>query len=98
MTIIIACASIGMVAVSNLSRDMNSDLKMQAEIFMDKVFSDTKYEKDFSDKDYDFSGIRIERTIIEYKKQKRIRILMVEAFSITNRKIGEMKELIFVEP
>lgn len=98
MTIILACAGIGMTAVSNLSRDMNADLKIQAEIYMDKITNDTWTESDFTDKNFEFSAFRVERTIQPYNKQKRLRLLTIEAYTLSNRKVGERKQLILVMP
>jgi prepilin-type N-terminal cleavage/methylation domain-containing protein len=98
MVIILVCAGLGITAFSNLHRDMNGNKQSQAEVYMAKIQNDTKIDSDFTDKDFEFAGLHFERSVLPYNKDKRIRLLRIEAFNNLDRKIGEIKELIMVTP
>lgn len=98
MVIILICAGLGMSSFANLNKDMNGNLEIQAEVYMEKVINDAKASKKYTDKVFEFEGIRVERSFKPYQQEKRLILMQVEAFNGRNKKIGEIKELILVTP
>lgn len=98
MIIILICAGLGMTAISNLSRDMNGNVDMEGEVYLNKIVNDTKTDKDYTDKTFEFTGIRVERSILPCKKEKRLKILHIVVYNTVNRKVAEVKEIIKIEP
>ncbi len=98
MIIILICAGLGMSAFSNLNKDMNGNLEIRAEVYLDKVANNAKAGKNYTDEVFQFEGIRIEKSFMPYKKEKRLIVMDILAFNGLNQNIGEIKEVILVTP
>ncbi|NJK96561.1 MAG: hypothetical protein HC905_18040 [Bacteroidales bacterium] len=98
MTIIITCAGVGLMAISNLSRDLNGDIRIEGDIYLRKVMADSQFENDYADKTFEFENIKIERSVQQYQKSTRLNLVILEAYTISGKKIGTIKEVILVNP
>ena len=96
MVIILICSSIGLSLFSNLPRDVNDELKIEAEIRMNSLAVETKLKKDFTDTSIESANLRLVRSIQEYGKKTHLKILFIEAYSLSGRKVCEYKELIII--
>jgi hypothetical protein len=97
MTIILTCLGIAMVIFSNMSRDVNDELRILAEIRVNTFAAETKNTKDFTDVTLDSENIRLQRSILLYPQKARLRVLYIEAFTPYGRKITEYKEIVSIE-
>jgi len=96
MVIIMICAGIAFTLFANLSRDVNDELRIEAEIRSNTWAIETKQKKDFTEAEIETENLRLQRMIQVYKKNKRVKVLMIEAFSQAGKKICEYKELITI--
>lgn len=97
MVIILTCLGIAMMIFSNLSADVNDELRIIAEIRMNTIATETKRKKDFTDATLEFENIHIQRSILSYPQKKRLKILYLEAQTPFGKKIATYKEMITVE-
>jgi len=97
MVIILTCAGIAMMIYSNLSRDVNDELRILAEIRINTLAVETKKNSDFTEFTQDFENIRLQRSILLYPKKNRLRVLLIEAFLTSGKKITTYKEIISIE-
>jgi len=96
MVIIMISMGIGLALFSNLSRDVNDKLRIEAEIKVNSLAVETKLKKEYSDTEIESDNLRIERSIKEYKKTSRIKVLLIEAYSLSGKKICDYKELVII--
>ena len=94
MVIIMICSGIGLSLFSNLSHDVNDELRIEAEIRINSLAVETKLKKDFTETTLESPNLRFQRTFQEYQNQKRIKILLIDAYSLSGRKICEYRELV----
>jgi competence protein ComGF len=97
MVIILTCASIALMIFSNLSRDVNDDLRILAEIKINTWAAETKKNTDFTEATQNLENIRLERSILLYPKKSRLRVLLIEAFTPSGKKLTQYKEIISIE-
>jgi Tfp pilus assembly protein PilE len=98
MIIILICAGLGMTAFTNVNKDLNITQETEASVYMNKILTDTQIEKDYTDKDFSFENVNIERRVTTYRNEKRLRIVVITAFNFQGKKTGEIKELIMIVP
>jgi hypothetical protein len=94
MVIIMICSGIGLTMFSNLSKDVNDDLRTEAEIRLNSIAIDTKNKRDFTDSTYETENLRIERIFQEYKLSKDIRVMIISSYNLSGRKVCDYKEII----
>jgi len=97
MVIILTCLGIAMTIFTNMSRDVNDELKILAEIRVHTFAAETKKNNDYTDVTQDFDNIRIQRSILLYPKKSRLRVLFIEAFTPDGKKITDYKEIIVID-
>jgi hypothetical protein len=96
MVIIMICSGTGLSLFSNLSHDVNDELRIEAEIRINSLAVETKLKKEFTETTIQSSNLQVRQTFQEYQNKKRIKILMIEAYSLSGRKICEYKELVTI--
>lgn len=94
MVIIMICAGMGLTLISNLSRDVNDELRIEAEVRVNSLAVETKIKKDFTEAEIESSNLRLQRSIKDYSRKSRVKVLLIEAYSLSGRKVCEYKELI----
>jgi hypothetical protein len=97
MVIILTCLGIGMTIFTNISRDVNDELRILAEIRLNTWAGETKLKNDITDASLDFENIKIQRSILPYPKKARLKVLFLEAFTPSGKKLAEYKEIVFFE-
>ena len=97
MVIILTCLGIAMTIFSNMSRDVNDELRILAEIRVNTFAAETKKNNDYTDVTQDFDNIRIQRSILLYPKKPRLKVLFIEAFTTNGKKITDYKEIISID-
>lgn len=97
MVIILTCLGIAMTIFTNMSRDVNDELKILAEIRVHTFAAETKKNNDYTDVTQDFDNIRIQRSILLYPKKSRLKILFIKAFTPDGKKITDYKEIISID-
>lgn len=95
MVIILTCSSLALSHFSGLFRDTNEELRIEAELKIHDLSIRTIAESDFSNLTIDTAGIRILRSIDDYQFQPTLKILRIEAYTLSGKKICEMKKLIY---
>ncbi|HEX3008685.1 MAG TPA: type II secretion system protein [Bacteroidales bacterium] len=98
MIIVLICAGLGMTAFTNVNKDLNITQEAESVVYMNKVLTDTQIERDYTDKDFSFENVNIERRVTAYKNEKRLRIVVITAFNLQSKKTGEIKEVIMIVP
>ena len=73
---------------------VNDELKTVATIRLGTFATETKEKNDFTDITLDWENIKIQRTVLPYLKRERLKILFLEAFTPSGKKIAEYKEII----
>ena len=96
MVIILACMGVAMTIYSNLARDVNDELKIRAEIQLNTLAADTKRSGNYTDGTLQFETMRIEKTVLPYRKSKHLRVLQLEAYTPLGRKITSYHEIIIL--
>jgi competence protein ComGF len=96
MVIIMISMGIGLTLFSNFSRDVNDELRIEAEIKVNSLAVETKLKKTFTDIEIESENLRIQRSILGYDKETRVRELLIEAYSIAGKKACEYKELVII--
>jgi hypothetical protein len=97
MVIIMICSGIGLSLFSDLSRDVNDELRIEAEIRISSIAGETKLKKDFTDTTIESSNLRIQRSFQDYRDMKRIKVLLIDAYSLSGRKVCTYRELITIK-
>jgi hypothetical protein len=97
MVIILTCLGIAMTIFQNVSRDVNDELRILAEIRINTLASETKLKNDFTDIDLDFDNLKIHRSILPYPQKARLRVLLIEAFTPLGKKIAEYREIVSID-
>jgi len=97
MVIILSCLGIGMAIFSNISGSVNDELRILAEIRLKTWVTETKLKNDYTEATLEFENLRMERSILPYPKKARLKILFMEAFTPSGKKLTEYKEIIVVE-
>lgn len=96
MVIIMICSGIGLDLFSNISRDVNDELRIEAEIRINSLAAQTKLNKDFRNTIIESADMRLERSVSQYQNKKRLGILLIEAYSLNGRKICASREIVEV--
>lgn len=96
MVIIMICAGIGLSLFTNISHDINDELRIEAEIQMNTIAVEAKLKKDFTDHTIESGDLKFERSFLEYGNEKRLRILKIDAFNLAGKKVCEYREIIKV--
>lgn len=96
MVIIMICTGIGLTLFSNISRDVNDQLRIEAEIRCNSLATETKMRGDFSEKTVESENLRLQQSINAYSSNTHVKVLLIEAYSLSGRKICEYKELITI--
>jgi hypothetical protein len=96
MVIILTCLGIAMTIFTNLSRDVNDELRILAEVRINTLASETKLKNDFTDVTLDEENLRIQRTILPYLQKARLRVVFIEAFIPSGKKVAEYKEIVSI--
>lgn len=94
MVIIMICSGIGLCLFSNLSRDVNDELRIEAEIRINSFAGETKLKNDFTDITIESPNLRIQRYFQDYRNMKRIKVMLIDAYSLSGRKVCTYRELI----
>jgi competence protein ComGF len=96
MVIIMTATGIGLAIYENLARDINDDLKIKAEIQLENMAAETKKSNALTEVIMDKEDMRLQRSIETYEKSKRLKVLHLEAFTLTGKKITEYREIIVI--
>jgi hypothetical protein len=96
MVIIMICSGIGLDLFSNISRDVNDELRIQAEIRINNLAGESKLKNDFTETVIESGEMRLERSFSVYQNKKSLGILMIEAYSLSGRKICAHREIVEV--
>lgn len=96
MVIIMICSGIGLSLFSNLSLDVNDELRIEAEIRINSFAGETKLKNDFTDTTIESSNLRIQRSFLDYRNMKRIKVMLIDAYSLSGRKVCTYRELILI--
>jgi hypothetical protein len=94
MIIILTCVGITMMIFSNLSAGVNDELRILAEIRMNTIATETKLKNDLTEATFEFENIHIQRSILPFPQKARMKILYLEAQTLSGKKIAEYKEII----
>ena len=94
MVIIMICAGMGLTLISNLSRDVYDELRIEAEVRINSLAVETKLKKDFTEVEIESLNLRLHRSIKDYSRKSRVKVLLIEAYSLSGRKVCDYKELI----
>lgn len=96
MVIILICAGIGLSLFSDIGRDVNDELRIEAEIRINSYAVETKLKKDFTESTIETENLRLQRSFTDYIKKTRLKVLFIEAYSLAGKKVCEYKELIVI--
>jgi hypothetical protein len=94
MVIILTCAGIGLSLFSDIARDVNDQIRIEAEIRVNSMATETKLKRDFTELSVETENLHLQRTVSEYSKESPVMILFIEAYSLSGKKVCEYKELI----
>jgi hypothetical protein len=97
MIIILTCLGIAMAVFNNMSRDVNDELLILAEIRVNTLAAETKQKKQYSDIDLDYNDMIIKRTIQPHPYKGRLKIMLIEAVTPFQKKITTYREIISVD-
>jgi hypothetical protein len=97
MVIILTCLGIALTIFTNLSRDVNDELRILAEIRINTLANETKIKNDYTDVNLEFDNLKIQRSILPYPGKARLKILYIEAFTPMDKKIAEYKEIVSIK-
>lgn len=97
MIIMMVCIGIALTIFTNISRDVNDEIRILAEMRMNAIAAETKVRKDFTNTTAEFGNMRVERNILPYPASPKVKVLMLETVDLQGKIIAEYKELIIVE-
>lgn len=97
MVIILTCMGIAMSIFLNVSRDMNEELRILAEIRIHALATETNRAKDYTDTSVDFDNMKLQRNITSYANKAKLKQVTIAAFTLSGKKIGDYKEIVVVE-
>jgi hypothetical protein len=98
MVIITICSGIGFDLFSDISRNINDELRIEAEMRIGSLAAQTKFRKDYTNSTFEMEDMKLERTFSRYLDRKRIMILMIQAYSPGGKKICEYREIVEINP
>lgn len=96
MVIIMGSMGIAFMIYDHISYAMNDAVLTAAEIRVDAMAQETKSSRDYSDASTLLDNMRIEKTVLPYCTSKELKILSVEALSLSGKKITGIREIIIV--
>jgi competence protein ComGF len=96
MVIIMICSGLGFSLFSNLGNDVNDELRIEAEIRMNSFATETKLKAVFTDTVLESANLRLQRSFQKYTGSRTIEVLLIEAYSLSGRKMCDYKELVIV--
>jgi competence protein ComGF len=96
MVIIMICSGIGLSLFSNISQNVNDELRIEAAIRVNSMAVETKLNKEFTETTLESDNLRLERSFQVYPGKKQIEVLVIDAYSLTGRKVCGYRELIKV--
>lgn len=96
MVILLIIYSMVIITFLNFSNENNNCNKTKAALLLENISANTKSTYRFIDDEFSFDGINIVQTIIPYKGTDNLRILKLEAFSISGKTILSKSEIISI--
>jgi type II secretory pathway pseudopilin PulG len=94
MVIILICSGVGFSLFTGIARDVNDQLRIEAEIMVNSLAAETKLKKDYSESSFETENLTLHRSVNTYLKKSSVKILLIEAYSLSGKKICEYKELV----
>lgn len=94
MVIILICSGIALDHFSGLFQTVNDELRINAELKIQNLAVETKKHKEFSYLEIDSDGVNLVRYIEDYPIQSSLKLLRIEAHTLSGKKICEYRELI----
>jgi competence protein ComGF len=94
MVIIMICTGIGLSLFSNLSHNVNDELRIEAELRISSLAAESKQKNDFTEITIELSDMRLERSISNYQNIERLKVLLIEAYTTNGRKICGHREIV----
>jgi competence protein ComGF len=94
MVIIMICSGIGLDLFSNLSHDVNDELRIEAEIRINSYAVETKLKNDITESVIESSDMRIQRSFQDYRNMNHIKVMLIDAYSLSGKKICGYRELV----
>lgn len=95
MVIILICSGIGLNHFTSLFHTVNDELRITTELKIHNLAVETKEAREFSDLEIDTAGVRIIRYIEDYRLQSSLKVLRIEAHTLSGKRICEYRELIY---
>lgn len=96
MVIILSSLCIGMSIFSNLSRDINDELQIIATIRINSWANESKLKNNLSDSTWEFENLTLHRTLLPYQNSNKFKVLNIEAYTKSDKKITDYQEIIIV--
>jgi prepilin-type N-terminal cleavage/methylation domain-containing protein len=94
MIIIVICLGIATIIILNISKSGNTQLKLFAEQYAQKVLEQSKLNHEYLDDSYEREGIIIEKQVKTYKDLDGLFELTVTVFSSNMKQLVQKKELV----
>lgn len=96
MVIVVLMFSLSALVISNVTKTGISKEKQEAYMLVKSLRNETLRDFRFIDETVEVKGLLIEKTILDYKRNEELKVLLIRA-SKTEQLLYEIKELIVLK-